>query len=88
MTHKRATHSQLPPEHSDFALGLLLAQAPFDRVEAVVSRQGDVPAADRGADGACQDVGLRMKADAHAISVHHSQGPVVAELVAVPHLVC
>lgn len=84
----KTTHSELPPEHGDPALGLLLAQTPFNGVEAVVSGQGDVPAANRRADGACQEVGLGVKADAHTISVHHSQGPIVAQLVAVPHLVC
>lgn len=83
-----ATHSELPPEHGDLALGLLLAQTPFDGVEAVVSGQGDVPAADGGADGAGQDVGLGVEADAHPVGVHHPQGAVVAQLVAVPHLVC
>lgn len=82
------THPQLPPEHGDLALGLLLAQAPLDGVEAVVGGQRDVPAADGGADGAGQDVGLRVEADAHAVGVHHPQGAVVAQLVAVPDLVC
>lgn len=82
------THPQLPPEHGDLALGLLLAQAPLDGVEAVVGGQRDVPAADGGADGAGQDVGLRVEADAHAVGVHHPQGAIVAQLVAVPDLVC
>lgn len=29
-----------------------------------------------------------MKTDAHPVGVPHSQGAVVAQLVAVPHLVC
>jgi len=82
------THPQLPAEHGDPALGLLLAQPPLDGVEAVVGGQGDVPPPDGGADGARQDVGLRVEADAHPVGVHHPQGAVVAQLVAVPHLVC
>lgn len=81
-------HPQFPAKNCDLALGLLLAQTPLNGVEAVVRGQGDVPPADGGAHGTCQDVGLRVKADAHPVGVHHSQGPVVAQLVAVPHLVC
>lgn len=88
MFGKQQPHPQLPAKHGDLALGLLLAQAPLDGVEAVVGGQRDVPAADGGADGAGQDVRLRVEADAHAVSVHHPQGAVVAQLIAVPDLVC
>lgn len=29
-----------------------------------------------------------MEADAHPVGIHHPQGAVVTQLVAVPHLVC
>lgn len=81
-------HSQFPAKYGDFALGLFLSQSPLDGVESVVCGQSDVPAADGGADRPCQDVRLRVETDAHSISVHHPQGAVVAQLIAVPHLVC
>lgn len=86
--YKISNYPQLPPKHGDPALGLLFAQTPLNGVEAVVGGQGDVPPADSGADGTCQDVGLSVEADAHSVGIHHSQGAVVAQLIAVPHLVC
>lgn len=81
-------YPQLPAEDGDLALGLLLAEAPLDGVEAVVRGQADVPAADGGTDRPGQDMGLRVEADAHPVGIHHPERPVVTQLVAVPHLVC
>ena len=33
-------------------------------------------------------MGLSVKADAHTVSIHDPQGSIVAQLVAVPDLVC
>lgn len=81
-------YPQLPPEHGDLALCLLLAQTPLDGVEAIVRGQGDVPSTDCRADRTCQDVRLRVETDAHSVGVHYSQSAVVAQLIAVPHLIC
>lgn len=81
------TYPKLPPKDGDFAFNLFLPQAPLDGVQAVLHGQGDVAAPNGGGDGACEDVGLAVEADAHAVGVHDAQGPVAAELVAVPHLI-
>lgn len=81
-------YPQLPAKHSDLALGLLFAQTPLDGVETVVRGQSDVPPTDRRTDRACQDVRLCVEADAHSVGVHDSQSAVVAQLIAVSHLIC
>lgn len=81
-------YPQLPPKHGDLALGLLLAESPLNGVQTIVCGQGDVPSANCRTDRTCQDVGLRVETDAHSVGVHHSQGPIIAQLIAVPHLVC
>lgn len=61
--------------------------APLDGVQAILHGQRDVAAPDGGGDGACEDVGLTVEADSHAVGVHHPQGSIIAELVAVSHLI-
>lgn len=81
------TYPKLPPKDGDFAFDLFLPQAPLDGVQAILHGQRDVAAPDGGGDGACEDVGLTVEADSHAVGVHHPQGSIIAELVAVSHLI-
>lgn len=81
------TYPELPAKDSDFAFDLFLSEAPLNGVEAILHGQGDVAAPNSGGDGASQDVGLAVEADPHPIGIHHPQGTVIAELVAVPHLI-
>lgn len=81
------TYPELSAKDGDLAFNLLLSQAPLDGVQAILHGQGDVAAPDGGGDGAREDMGLAVEADAHPVGVHHPQGAVIAELVAVPHLI-
>lgn len=81
-------YPELPSEYCDLALGLLFAQTPLNRVQAIICGQCDVSSANRRTNRACKDVRFCVETDSHPVSVHHSEGTIVAELVAVPHLVC
>lgn len=88
MKRKEKAYAQLPAKHRDLALGQLFSHAPLNGVEAAVSGQTDVAPPDGWAYRSCNDVWFRVEADAHPISIGHSQCAIVVQLIAIAHLVC
>lgn len=82
------TYPELPAEDVDFALGLLLPEPPLHQVLAVLAGQGHVPLGHGRVGGAGQHVRLRLVVRVEPAGVDDPQRAVVADLVAVPQLVC
>lgn len=81
------TYPELSSKHSHFSFNLFLPEAPLYGIQAILHGQGNVTSTYCWSHCTSKDVWLTVEADAHSIGIHHSQGTIITELIAVPHLI-